>query len=427
MSNSPAFQAALNLASGNVADALETFRLEAIRNPSYKTFVNLAAAERASGLLEDASRSAWAAIKIDQRRFEAWHNLGNVRTDMGQFDHALDHYSRALARATTTPDVPESAQRQIALAFATANMRLRNFREAWPAWEIGRLEAAWWPLPGTKIWAGERAESIAVICEGGFGDAMLFGRWLPLVKERVKRVRLMLWRPLVNWRDWTALGVDEVIVKEDGVDPTGTEFSISWMSLPGVFGMRSVADIPADTGLEAYPPHHFPYHGPPDRIGFCWHAEEAGNIRSVRAIPTQQASEIARDLFCNGKFDVVSLVPQGKQLYRAAEFKTPDYVLQDDALINTWEVTTEFIRTCRAVVTVDTAAAHLAGLCGVPTLLILPCASDWKWGTSANTPTDPWYGSHVRYFRNQDPLAWDVPGIQAAVRALLSGGENATN
>jgi hypothetical protein len=43
-----------------------------------------------------------------------------------------------------------------------------------------------------------------------------------------------------------------------------------------------------------------------------------------------------------------------------------------------------------AVISVDTAVAHLAGSIGVPTILILHCAGDFRWGMDDTTP---WYPS----------------------------------
>jgi hypothetical protein len=72
------------------------------------------------------------------------------------------------------------------------------------------------------------------------------------------------------------------------------------------------------------------------------------------------------------------------------------------------------------VVTVDTAVAHLAGLLNVPTLLILPLNSDWKWQLTGDTT--PWYPS-VRLFRNRQALSWERDRIVAAAVAMYAGLE----
>jgi hypothetical protein len=81
----------------------------------------------------------------------------------------------------------------------------------------------------------------------------------------------------------------------------------------------------------------------------------------------------------------------------------------------TWSDTVAYIATMSLVVTVDTAVAHLAGLLDIPTLLLLPLNSDWKWGLTGDRT--PWYRS-VRLFRNQLPLEWERERIVKTVIAM---------
>jgi hypothetical protein len=409
------------LNTGQIAESVTILRDEAWRRPSYKAYVNLASALRHAGEFDDAIRYAARAIKEDVSHYAAWLILANISTEVGDWGHALGYYHGAWERVHRFSDV--ESYRLIAIGYASALLRERRFKEAWPLWEFGRFERSYSALPGTKRWLGEPCDRLLVVCEGGFGDAMLFGRWLPFCKRRARHVKLLIWDAMTEFRDWRALGIDEVIPKSRELDFGCADYTTSWMSLPGIAGMRSVADIPRDDDFCTYNKgtngagSSFCIDNRGTNIGFCWRAEEAGTLRKCRSLSTEDASALAIRLAAHGQ--PLSLVPAKAALYRKEEFALPSGVTQDDTLIEGWQETANTIRSCKFVVTVDTAVAHLAGLCGVPTLILLPSASEWKWGTPLNTPIDPWYGGHICYFRNLDPLKWDVERIALTVNAFV--------
>jgi hypothetical protein len=53
-----------------------------------------------------------------------------------------------------------------------------------------------------------------------------------------------------------------------------------------------------------------------------------------------------------------------------------------------WSQTAAVLRAMDCVVTTDTAVAHVAATLGVPTLMMVSCYSDWRWGDGEATP---WY------------------------------------
>ena len=73
------------------------------------------------------------------------------------------------------------------------------------------------------------------------------------------------------------------------------------------------------------------------------------------------------------------------------------------------------------VVTVDTAAAHLAGALGVPVWLALAQISDWRW--QVGREDTPWYPS-LRLFRQPRRGCWDE--VLAHLAAHLRNAEMAT-
>ena len=72
-----------------------------------------------------------------------------------------------------------------------------------------------------------------------------------------------------------------------------------------------------------------------------------------------------------------------------------------------------------AVVSVDTAVAHLAGALGRPTSILLAHAPDFRWMLDRNDT--PWYPS-VRLFRQPRPGAWEavIAEVLVHLSSLLS-------
>ena len=66
------------------------------------------------------------------------------------------------------------------------------------------------------------------------------------------------------------------------------------------------------------------------------------------------------------------------------------------------------------IITVDTAAAHLAGALGRPTWVLLPLVPDWRWGLDREN--SPWYPT-MRLFRQDTTGDW--PAVLERVATAL--------
>jgi len=86
------------------------------------------------------------------------------------------------------------------------------------------------------------------------------------------------------------------------------------------------------------------------------------------------------------------------------------FVFDGGALCSDFADTAALMTRLDAVISVDTATAHLAGALGIPTAVLLPYAGDWRWGESGDTT--PWYDS-ARIFRQPEFGAWS-PAVAAA-------------
>ena len=348
------------------------------------------------------------------------HERARISTILGRFDDALDLHAQSMAVLRKHGGIERHVDefRAIATGLAWSLMRAGRFLEAWPYWEAGRAYASWEPWPGTRYFdgSGEWPDSLLVQCEGGYGDLMMFMRWLPLLKRNsmCKRLGLMIWKPFEDFCDWSALGVDTVYVVDRDSIPFGEwQASTSIMSLPAVFTLQQWQDIPKREIPEIWPVINS-LCSSNDRIGFCWRAEENSSKLRTKSLPVDVASEIAASLHCSGLCDsILSLSPDKTDLYPGVEsgYDIPDRIkhcVYEPERMTSWKETARYICSMDFVLTVDTAVAHLCGLLGVPTLVLLPISACWRWGLPSDGPTSHWYSTQLTIYRQQEPLRWKL-------------------
>lgn len=372
----------------------------------------------------------------------AWHTLGQIYTELGFFDLALSVNQEAMRLLKSHGWLEHRAHefktfQTVALGLAISLMRFGRFSEAWPYWEAGRLEVSWSPWPGARYFGaghdacGSPGSSLLVQSEGGYGDTFMFLRWLPFLKTRLgfSKVGLMIWKPLVDFCDWQALGVDEVYAIDRDNAPFDWQFATSIMSLPAVFGMTSWDDIPPVPEMRKQTVHdvRLDRGEEPFRIGFCWRAEENTSPVRTKSLPVEVAQAICERLLAKPSIpiEVLSLSPQKADLYNSGEFDAPVGLRVEPTRMTDWSATADYMAGMDFILTVDTAVAHLAGLLGIPALVLLPVSSCWRWGRATQLPhpeTSPWYGPQLQCYRQSEPLLWRAEDILAALDERIGFG-----
>ena len=376
-----------------------------------------AEAWHALGLLRQAQGETVAAEASFKRALElqpsfvaAWINYGSLKAGLERFREAVPLYDRALALA---PDNgPAHWNRALAL------LTLGDYPAAWRdydwRWRIPELVQSAEVKVLERRWRGEpvAGKTVLLHSEQGIGDTIQLARYAPLVARQGARVILAV-QPVVVSLLAQLPALERVMSVADPLPPFDLQASLP--DLPGLFG-TSLATIPDARGyLRADPARAARWKerlGSESRrkIGLIW----AGNPRHrddrYRSIALATLEPLLR------RDDVawfsLQIGERGQDLAAAAVARVVDLAAE----LSDFSETAAALSQLDLLITVDTAAAHLAGALGRPTWLLIARQADWRW--MRDREDSPWYAS-LRLFRQQTQGDWGP--VIARVTSALDG------
>lgn len=397
------------------AAARRALRLDPMRTGAWTGFA--AACLKGAGSTVAAAAAGRNALATEPAGVEGWADLGLALFRQGRIADAVALWRRALA---IDPDHPPC-----------------RWHNAYTLLLHGRLEEGWreyewrWRafsgkervLPG-RPWNGEDARGLTILLhhEQGLGDSIQFIRFAAPLRAQGARVLAECPTSLRRLLD-SAPGVDGWIAAGEPAPPCDRHVSL--MSLPGLLGVTRPDRIPAPVPyLRAEPARVAAWRqrldpGPDGRpglrVGLVWRGSNAdlrslplaaleplGRLPGLRLIGLQKAAEPPHP------FD---RVPPGL----AVEQPGPGFDAGPDGFLDTAAV----MMSLDLVLTIDTAAAHLAGALGVPAWVMLPFVPDWRW--LLEREDTPWYPT-LRLFRQPAPGDWAsvVARVADALEALAA-------
>lgn len=330
-----------------------------------------------------------------------------AQANAGVLDAALKDYDAAIA---CEPDfAPAHMNRGVAL------LQLGRLKEGWQGYEW-RWRNPHLTLPDRAFaqpqWAGEdiAGKTILLHNEQGFGDALQFCRYIPLVAARGARVVLEVQKSLVSLLA-PFEGVAEIVTR--GAALPAFDVHCPLLSLPHAFG----------TTLESIPAK--PRYISPDsakvakwrallsastrpRIGLAWSGNPAQSNDANRSIPLAGFLAALPE-----GFDYVSLQKDVNAADKSVLLSRPD-IHHFGAELADFSETAALTELMDEVVTVCTSAAHLAGALGKSTRVLLCFNPCWRWLLGRDD--SPWYPS-LRLYRQDRPRDW-APVLERVRRDL---------
>jgi hypothetical protein len=403
--------------SGRQAEAEELIRKAIALHPTASSYhANLGNILQSQAKLAEAEASYRHALELRAAQPEVHLNLGHVLKAQGHVDSALASYRQSLA-----------LNPQLAEARAAESMALLlqgHFASGWKAfesrWHTRDYETPMRNYP-QPLWRGEPLLSgrLLIWGEQGIGDEIMFAGLLPGVIAAGHRCVLDCdprLQPLFA-RSFPAV---EVI---SGYDPSrdhalNIAAHIPSGSLPGIFRTSLEAFAKTKSPYLAADPIQRDHFGESDnnahpRIGLAWHTKnrQSGRTRSID-LP------LLAPLFAAIDAHWISL-QYGDHAALEAEARNAAAPLLIDRTVDQLVNIDRFAAQVAAmdlVITIDNSTAHLAAALGIPTWLLLPFATDWRW--LLNRDTSPWYPS-MRIFRQPSTGDWQAV-VHQVQRALAT-------
>ncbi len=346
------------------------------------------------------------AIACDPTCGESYNDRGAILVALKRYDEALACYDRAIALRADYGDACWNKSLLLLL--------LGRYEEGWSLyewrWKSRSLvhAARHFDAP---LWNGEElaGKTVLLYAEQGFGDTIQFARYAPLVSAWTGKIILEVPAPLVGLLS----RLDPLVtVIAKGKPLPHFDFQCPLMSLPKIF--KTAPDlIPAripylsadDKHLSRWQQRLGPTAKP--RVGLTWAGRSGYANDYARSMSAENLTPL---LEADCEFHCLQRdITAADRVWLDAHPEVRWYGEE----IATFEDSAALASLMDHVVTVDTAAAHLAGALGKPTAIFLAFAPDFRWFTER--VDTPWYPT-ARLVRQSAPGNWTQPIMQVKVQ-----------
>ena len=318
---------------------------------------------------------------------EAWMNLGYAMARQRRLDEALQCYDRSLE---LDPQLAEARFNRSMVLLAQG-----RFADGWREYEW-RWQASGFSRPqyAQAEWDGAALASRAILLytEQGFGDAIQFVRYAPLLHARGAHVIL---RSTPELRRLFA-GIDGIarsLVSGEALPAFDTHCSL--LSLPRLLDLGEIpAEVPyirADPALVEKWQREIST-GPELKVGLVWASQPMARTAPLKSISFEEFAPL--------------LGVPGVKYYSLQKGEAPPRVagLTDlGGRLEDFAETAAVIANLDLTISVDTAVAHLAGAMGKPVWTLLPFVPDWRWHPDGDTSR--WYPG-MRLYRQPQRGNW---------------------
>jgi len=348
-----------------------------------------------------AQKAYERAIELNDKFENGYYNLANLCLFLNEPQNAIGYFKKCIE---LSPDDIE-ARYFLSLAY----FRLKDYENGLVHFENRlcrktAIETQLHTYPNlmnkSKLWQGEDIsdKTLYTYYEAGFGDMIMFMRYIPELKKRCKKLII---KPQIELTQILKDNFDNVEVMDFFKYENEFEFDfhIPFLSVPYVLGLKNDEMF---IGHEGY------LKAEPEKVQY-FKDKYFNNDKFKIAIKWQGNTYYETDRVINVEaFSPLFNLPD-VQVYSAQTFEGSENFEKLASKYNIIDLSADFkdfsytagaLENIDLVICSDTSLAHLAGALGKPCIVLLPYNYNWRWHTDL-TRCD-WYDSVKLYRLNVD-------------------------
>jgi Tfp pilus assembly protein PilF len=365
---------------------------------------------------QEALDSFTRAVALNPALRPAWLNRGLAETRLGLYEAALATCDRVIADIPPEQRADDPDYRTVHWNGAAICLTLGDYERGWRDYEWrwqDRNFSHHMRHFREPLWLGQEdiaGRTILLHAEQGYGDAIQFCRYAPMV--RALGARVILDSPPALTPLMRTLDGPEIFTSR-GDTPPAFDFHCPLMSLPLAFGTR-LETVPAAVPYLAADParadHWREIIGPKQglRVGLSWSGSADFKGDATRSAPLEA---------------LAGLILPGVEYVSVQKDMRPGDVAAAALLgvrhfgpqMNDFADAAALSSLMDLVISVDSAPVHVAGALGQEVWVLLHRFAEWRW--LRDRIDSPWYPT-ARLFRQQTPLDW--AGLSARVASELA-------
>ncbi len=373
-------------------------------NPTYENYFNLAMSYKGDQSWAKAKEAYYKSLEINPKGYESYFNLAYLALNDNQPQVAVDCYKKALE---INPDDWESMY-----FLSLAQMQVKDYKNGLTNFEsrlcrqsaIVTQEKTYPNLMKSRpIWKGEdlTGKTLFTYYEAGFGDMLMFYRYMPILTSMCKKVIIKPQKELASLFRENSYGADvlEIFDFESEID---FDYHIPFLSVPHILGLTGEDVFTRHEGYLKSNPAKVKYYrerffdNDKFKIGIKWQGNTHYDLERVLKV---------EDFFRLFKLE-------GTQFYSCQTFEGSEEfekikdkfdVFDLGSTFSNFSDTAGALENMDLIISNDTSLVHLAGALGKPCFVLLPHVYNWRWHTDL-TKCD-WYDS-VKIFAQSQNGDW---------------------